>query len=298
LTRWPQRIFHLAHQFVIGTALITIVASLAGLLGLIVFDQRVERFTLGLRPAQFLGITEEDILASHTEMFGVGHNSGDTITTTINALVHGADVVEIDVVMSEGQLYAGHNVPNRIFGQTSFRGSLLRDAWVVASAAGAVQLDLKSSAPDYVNLVRTFLASRQRFPALVLSSPDPAVLRDLSEHAPQAVLLLSVSSKTRFEALQGDTATIDLIDGVSIREDLVTEESVGWLHETDLQIWAWTVNRPVRAAELAALGIDALTTDNLAILDALSGGGPDDRRVARRSATTEDPGEEDTETTT
>jgi hypothetical protein len=296
LKHWSQRIFRLAHQFVIGAALVTILASLSGLVALIVFDQRVERFTLGLRPPQFLGMTEEDILANHTDIFGVGHNSGDTINTAIQAIVHGADVVEIDVVLSDGELYAGHNAPNRIFGQTSFRGSRLRDAWVVASAAGTVQLDLKGSSQTFIDQVGSFLTSRQRFPALVLSASDPNVLRQLSEQAPHAVLLLSVSSSARYISLQSEPETIALIDGVSIRDDLVTEASASWFREQELQIWAWTVNQPTRAAELAAIGIDGVTTDNLAILEALSGGGPDNRQVERKLAATEQPTEDQGET--
>lgn len=279
----PRQWISLAHFLVRSASLAVIFASVGSLISLVVFDERVEKFTLGLRPVQFLGVTEEDILANHTDIFGVGHNSGDTIGTAVQALVHGADVIEIDVVMADGRLYAGHNAPNRIFGRTSFLGSPLSNAWVVASAAGAIQLDLKHTSDDYIELVSSFIATRQRFPALIISSSNLNVLQSMSESAPNAVLLLSIGSPNRLDALRDEEAAIALIDGVSIREDLVTEDSVDWLKDEELQIWAWTVNRPTRAAELAALEVDGITTDNLAILDALSGGGPDDREVAPRS---------------
>lgn len=298
MTGWSLQIRYLAHRFVIGAAVVTIVASLSGLVGMIVYDKRIEKFTIGLRPPQFLGIDEDAVLANHTDIFGVGHNSGDTISTSIQAVLHGADVVEIDVVLSDGVLYAGHNAPNRIFGQTSFQGPRLRDAWVVSSAAGAVQLDLKISSQAYIDLVGAFLSTRPAYTAIVLSSAYPDVLTALSERVPKAVLLLSVGSSSRYEALKNEPETIAQIDGVSIREDLVTEESADWLHEQNLQIWAWAVNQPTRAAELAALGIDGLTTDNLAILDALAGGGPDNRQVKRQSAAIEQAAQNDAETDT
>jgi len=292
---WPRRIVRLAHGAVVIAAAAVILGSLGLLAALAAFDERVERATVGLPPAQFLGVDDGGDLADHAAVFGVAHNSGDALRATVRALVHGADVVEIDVIAVGGQLYAGHEAPTWILGGTSFRGTPLREAWAVAAAADAIQLDLKAASPADQELVLAFLAARPGGPPVAVSSPDAGVLRAVAERAPRAVRLLSVGTRSRLTALAGDPDLIALIDGVSIREDLVDEETAAWLRERGLQIWAWTANRPERVAELAELGVDAVTTDDLAILEALGGPGEDERRVGHRSAAPEEPDEEEDE---
>ncbi len=51
----------------------------------------------------------------------------------------------------------------------------------------------------------------------------------------------------------------------------MTEETGRWLESTGLLVLAWTVNDLARLNELVQLGVDAITTDNLAIMELLGG---------------------------
>jgi hypothetical protein len=277
---------------VVLAAIAVIATSIAFLIAFVVYDRRVEQRTSGLRPPQFAGQLDDDLLDDYAGVFGVAHNSGDTVRATIQALVHGADVVEIDVIAIDGRLYAGHGVPTRVLGWSAFRGPLLRDIWVVAASADAIQLDLKSSSSGYLNLVLRFLAERQGGAGVVVSSSDAAALRVFADKAPEALRLLSVGSQSRLTSLQADPDLIALIDGVAIREDLLDDETMAWLDERQLLVFAWTVNDIARVNDLVALGVDAITTDSLAILELLGGQQRGERRLARPSvATPDDPAE-------
>jgi glycerophosphoryl diester phosphodiesterase len=52
-------------------------------------------------------------------------------------------------------------------------------------------------------------------------------------------------------------------------QGLVDANLVGWVHEHGLLILAWTVNDSQRLNQLVRLGVDSVTTANLAILRAL-----------------------------
>jgi glycerophosphoryl diester phosphodiesterase len=56
------------------------------------------------------------------------------------------------------------------------------------------------------------------------------------------------------------------------REDLIDAALVGAVHGAGGRVLAWTVNKPERARELAALGVDALCTDTLVELRQALGG--------------------------
>ncbi|MGA7203547.1 MAG: glycerophosphodiester phosphodiesterase family protein [Specibacter sp.] len=50
--------------------------------------------------------------------------------------------------------------------------------------------------------------------------------------------------------------------GISIWEGSLDRTAVESIHDSGLHVWAWTVNDPARARELADLGVDALCTDD------------------------------------
>ena len=52
-------------------------------------------------------------------------------------------------------------------------------------------------------------------------------------------------------------------------QGLVDANLVTWAHQHKLLILAWTVNDGQRASQLIRLGVDGITTANLAILRAL-----------------------------
>jgi glycerophosphoryl diester phosphodiesterase len=162
-------------------------------------------------------------------------------------------------------------VPTRVFGQSEFRGPLLRDIWVVASAAEAIQLDLKSSATGNLELVFEFLAAQRGGPPVVITTPSVATLRAFAERSPDTLRFFSIDGRSNIAVLERDPELVALIDGIAMREDLADEETVSWFAERDLYVWVWTVNRIERVNELVELGVDGITTDNLAVLELLGG---------------------------
>jgi glycerophosphoryl diester phosphodiesterase len=55
-------------------------------------------------------------------------------------------------------------------------------------------------------------------------------------------------------------------DGLSIWEEGLTAEAVARVHEAGLAAWAWTVNEAGRAEEILRMGVDAICTDEPALL--------------------------------
>ena len=84
-----------------------------------------------------------------------------------------------------------------------------------------------------------------------------------------ATMLFSLGSPDAVHQLQSDPALREAIGGVSAFQGLVDANLVAWLHQHKLLVLAWTVNDSQRFNELARLGVDGITTANLAILRAL-----------------------------
>ena len=70
----------------------------------------------------------------------VAHNAGNDPFTTMNAIQYGADVIEIDVLIDDGQLRAAHNLPATTTGRLGWKVApppLLSSATDAARSAAA-----------------------------------------------------------------------------------------------------------------------------------------------------------------
>jgi glycerophosphoryl diester phosphodiesterase len=251
----------------IAAVAVLVIAGSLGILAVMLFDPDLaEEWTSGLRPVQFYAELDDDLLDDYAGMFAVAHNSGDSIAATLDAVGHGADVIEVDVVSLDGRLYAAHGSPPPFVGQSFFRGPSLDRVWSASAGAVAIKLDLKESSPAFVDLVLRFLAQRREQRRVIVVSGDTDVLRTFAEHEPAVLRFLSIGNTGQFSALQRDEALATEIDGISIRHTLLDDGRAAWVEERDLFVLAWTVNDMGRVNELAGLGVDAVTTDNLAIM--------------------------------
>jgi len=240
-------------------------------LAVLVFDEeRGEQWTSGLRPVQFFRDLEADLLEDYSDVFSVAHNSGDSVDTTLAAIGSGADVIEVDVVSLNGRLYAAHDSPVSWFGGSLFRGPPLEHVWIASAAAPVIKLDLKENSPAFTELLLDFVTARQGQRTVVVVSGDPALLRRFAFDAPSVLRFLSVSGTASYDRFTREPELAALLDGVSIRHELLTDERAAWLEEHELLTVAWTVNDLDRVNELVPLGVDAITTDNLAIVALLS----------------------------
>lgn len=267
--------------------LVVIVVTLAPLLVWFVWTthltQRVELWLHGEQPIQFYLTLDGDLLDDYTRVFGVAHNAGDRLATTREALAHGVDVIEIDVISVGDNLHAAHDLPPWFVYEGLYQGPRLSSSWVAASEAGAIALDLKESTPFFIELIIDFLDRRAERQVIVMT-PDRPTLEALRERTPHAYRFLSVGTQAQLDGLYENPELVALLDGVSIRESLITEESAVWLHERGLMTLAWTVNDIGRMNELVKLGVSGITTDNLAIMELLGGQVRDEALLARATS--------------
>jgi hypothetical protein len=256
-------------------ACLTIAGCLGMLATLILDPDGAEEYTVSRRPTLFYQVDEpsqrifpDDI---YEEVIGSAHNSGGRVEATLQALIFGADVIEADVVEVDGELYTAHTPPLPFLGPRFFRGPSLETIWTAAWRADAFKLDLKESSPEYIALVGAFIEPRSRGRDIIVSSRSPQALQTLHERVPEAILLLSVPDTGTFAALQDDERLLEALDGVTVRHTVIDQEMVRWMDARGKLVFAWTVNDLERANELIRLGVDGITTENLALLSLFGG---------------------------
>ncbi len=223
---------------------------------LIVFDAHAERFTAGLTPLQFSARLQGDLRDDYSDVLGVAHNAGDDLGATFEAAAHGVDAIEIDVTSVGGELHASHDAPVPLLDTLLFRGPHLVEAWDAARLRETVLLDLKESSSGYLDDVRRFLATR-RDRRLIIQTRDSASLRVLGRSVPWAQRLQLIFDEDELERLRRDPELGGEIDGVSVRDRLLSGSEQAWLRSRGLRTFAWTINDERRMNELVARGVDA-----------------------------------------
>jgi len=203
----------------------------------------------------------------------VAHGAGNSAALVREAIDLKADFVEVDLWVHRGRFEARHEraayplpvlfekwylrwAPRRRFGL----GELVREA----GGQAGLFLDLKSGGAEAARLIRRALDEAGPGASLVASSQHWETLRAVSRAAPEVDLFYSIDVPAKLHlflsVLQRDGAP----RGVSCRHELLSLETVKELHDRGLLVAAWTVDEPDRAAELAAWGVDALTTHRVA----------------------------------
>lgn len=173
------------------------------------------------------------------------------------------------MISARGRLVAGRNQPLPRLARQVFRGPTLAEGWDRAAAADVVKLDLKRADRGFLDDLVGFLAPRAKSRRVMIASGDPGALLYLHRRLPEVTMLFSVGSPDAVHQLQSDPALQKAIGGVSVFQGLVDASLVTWLHQHKLLVVAWTVNDSQRFNELVRLGVDGITTANLAILRAL-----------------------------
>jgi glycerophosphoryl diester phosphodiesterase len=247
----------------------TLVAALVA--GAVAAWPLVRRYTGAAPPAQFYQKVQLDpaLARDHPRVLGAAHNAGNNLGTLATALRYGADVIEIDVISARGQLVAGRDQPWPWLARQLFRGPTLTQAWDHAAAAGIIKLDLMQADRGFLDDLAAFLAPRAGSRRVMISSRDQSALLYLHSRLPEVTLLFSVAGPDAVCQLQSDPALQKAIGGVSVFQGLVDVYLVTWVHQHPLVILAWTVNDSESFNQLIRLGVDGITTANLAILRAL-----------------------------
>jgi glycerophosphoryl diester phosphodiesterase len=213
---------------------------------------------------------EPALAQDYPRVLGVAHNAGNNLGTLSTALRYGADVVEIDVISARGQLVAGRDQWWGWLARQLFRGPTLAQAWDRATAAEMIKLDLMQTDRGFLDELVTFLARRAGARRVMISSRDSNSLLYLHSRLPGVTMVFSVAGPGAVHQLQSDSALQSAIGGVSVFHGLVDANLVTWVQQRGLMILAWNVNDSERFNQLVRLGVDGITTGNLAILRALS----------------------------
>jgi glycerophosphoryl diester phosphodiesterase len=237
------------------------------------FDTQAARFTTGQLPAEFAARLDGRLSGDYGDVVGVAHNAGDDERAATRAIAYGADAIEIDVRVIDGKLYASHDAPVPLLEDLIFRGPPLRDIWDVASLDDTVLLHLKQGSENYLDELRSFLATHV-LRRTIVQTKSAATLRALRRSVPSAQRLLLIFTPEELAALRSDHSLQTVIDGVSVRENLLSPSTQAWLERRGLLTFAWVVNDETRMNELVARGVDGLITDRLDIMRLLGHGFP------------------------
>ncbi|HET9659541.1 MAG TPA: glycerophosphodiester phosphodiesterase [Thermomicrobiales bacterium] len=197
----------------------------------------------------------------------VAHNAGDQESTARRASKHDAAGMEIDVHLVDGMLYAAHSAPSELMPMRAWQAPSLREAWQYSSNAKVLKLDLKSTSQPALDALVRFIEARPSEQQIMIVSSNADALAYLDTELPESLGLLSLSSGADIDALLEHKGRVDGIDGISIPGWTLTAGRIVSLKEHGYLIDAWTVNDIEQLVDLAALGVDIITTDNLAFFD-------------------------------
>jgi glycerophosphoryl diester phosphodiesterase len=251
----------LAAVVIVGGVTAAVVLRLA-------LGDKAESLTRPKQPALFQG-TAGDLGLGDREVFSVAHNAGDSVEAAAQALAVGARVVEIDVVSYRGELFVSHDRPLPSLGVVPLDAPRLERIWAATAGVDAVVLDLKQSSPLLLVPLVEFLEAN-RGPVVVVVTRSVLALRDLRDTSPWVRRFLSVRSRIDLERLALDPAADGVVQGVSVRQELLDAPTARQLEERNLVVLAWVVNDVPRVTELASYGVDGIVTDNLAIVERLA----------------------------
>ncbi|HET8952600.1 MAG TPA: glycerophosphodiester phosphodiesterase [Solirubrobacteraceae bacterium] len=231
----------------------------------VLFDAQVERLTSGRVPAESARPLPADERIRYADITGVAHNAGDDLGAATKAAAYGVDAVEIDVRSSGGELLATHDAPIPGLEDLVFRGPSLVDAWEIARLRETVLLHLKERSPEYLDQIRRFLETRQPRHVIVQSA-DPATLRTVQRTMPTVERLLLILDPEDLAQFHDDPSLQQVIDGVSVRDSLLTRAEQAGFERRGLLTFAWTVNDERRVADLVAQGVDGIITERLDLM--------------------------------
>lgn len=209
----------------------------------------------------------------------------NTLAAFRAALDHGADGFELDVALSaDGVAVVLHDdtvdrTTDGVGPVTALTAADLRalDAGrgehvptldeVLALAAGRAEVNVEIKDPEAAAAVATVVKGHPDLTFFVSSFRWGALaeMRALDGSVRLYPLVASVSELDAALAFAVEVGAA----GLSVWENGLTAAHVDRIHAAGLQVFVWTVNDPVRAAELIAVGADALCTDDPAALLAL-----------------------------
>ncbi|MEO8540432.1 MAG: glycerophosphodiester phosphodiesterase [bacterium] len=204
----------------------------------------------------------------------IAHGGGNSVTRAHDFLATGADFLEVDLWLHDGNLEARHE--RRVRGlpflvEKWYLRRLPRSHYGLdellaetADHGAGIFLDLKNGGPHAATLLRRVLARADRPRRVVASSQQWRTLRAIAEVLPDVDAFYSIDVAAKLELFFSIANHDDRPRGVSCRHSLLSGRIVESLHRRGLLVVAWTVDDLDRARELVSWGIDGLTTHKVA----------------------------------
>ena len=211
---------------------------------------------------------------------GAGLGPENTLLAMRRALEHGIRWLELDVYAVDGEVVVFHDLhlERTTNGSGPLPGSsiaylrsldagageripLLSEVLDLVAGRAGLNVELKGggSAEPTVALLQRYVAEgRLRWDDLLLSSFDQRELlraHRLEPQLPVGVLYAGVTLHWPEDCRALGARTLNLA------EEAVDAAVVDAVHAQGLQVWVYTVNDPGEATRLAALGVDALFSD-------------------------------------
>ncbi|HYM14089.1 MAG TPA: glycerophosphodiester phosphodiesterase [Dehalococcoidia bacterium] len=222
----------------------------------------------------------DDTPAPHARRgyYAIAHRAGNNLHHLEQALAAGVDAIECDFWHASGRLVLRHERKLPAL-------PVLYDRWYLRIAMGELQLpkllraidhraelflDIKSASPRAADAVLTlYHDNASMMPRTSVSSRQWKLLDRLAAAATDLRTFYSVGSRSSLAALLRRAESGPRPAGTSIRQTLLTPGAVRQLHDAGLQVYAWTVNNPHRAADLLAWGVDGLIFDDVGLAASL-----------------------------
>ncbi len=218
------------------------------------------------------GLTRPPLVLAHRG--ASSHAPENTLEAFHSAVDLGVDGVELDVHETHDGRFAVHHDPDLPCGLIAdltldrIRGRPAKYGGVVPSLQDVLSM-LTRRRPGYVVCVevkgmrswerlRKALAPWRDGLHLEIQSFDLDFLREIAVDADGHRLgVITQAPESIPTSLLDELGAV----GLSVRQDLITLELASTLHTAGRRLYAWTVNDPERAQELATLGVDALISD-------------------------------------
>jgi glycerophosphoryl diester phosphodiesterase len=208
--------------------------------------------------------------------YAIAHRAGNNLHELEEALEVGVDAIECDFWHARGRLALRHErklpaIP------------LLFDKWYVRWQWGELSLrrllrainfrtelflDIKSATPRAADAVlELYHDNESMMPRTRVSSKQWNLLDRIARAGTDMEMYYSIGRGGSVDRLLQRARIAPRPHGTSIRHSLLSSRDViERLHEADLRVFAWTVNRLERAEELIDWGVDGIISDELDVL--------------------------------
>jgi len=156
----------------------------------------------------------------------------------------------------------------------SFRGqripTLDQCLWLLAGTV-RVNMELKASDPRLAAIAVAAIEERGLHDQVIVSSFHLELLAEVAERLPEVWIHHFLEREPPPDFFRRDASCVD---SVGVAKDYVTEQAVAWFRAAGRPTWVWTVDDPGAAVRFAAMGVQAVTSNDPAgILAALAEAG-------------------------